>query len=404
LIDQGNHYYAIQADNGKYVRVNASGALVADLTSITTEAHFAIVPIRGGPNVVMRAYNGDDPSNQLPTIPNEVAMFVENPADFPVNKVNIGTLQLTLTLSSDQQLIDMRRVWNTRRIEDEAIIPYDVNQPLVNQLDGIINGIRRMESLGYVYDYIILYHEILANLPGGPWSDPRISSLEEISLLRERILLAHNRGELNHSSYKIFCMPYQFRTGTTLGIPPYADTPVGCDAATLAFIKENFDGMFLEVNGHDYIQSNEPIDAAHAAVWCRDNGLEFGITSGHTVNKDTAYKTMYQAIFAEMAKLGFDKSWDKMHYILHHVYQPYENRLPEWVTNSTTENARWLIENVMPPETPSISAARDTASLPSDSFTAASLRVPTLAPSARLPGNPYLLPPCWKTLPGRNFP
>lgn len=360
LVDQGNHYYAIRADNGNYVRVNGAGDMVADAVALNDDAVFAIVPIRTGPNVVMRAYNGDDPFNQLPSIPNELAMFVQNPADFPVNKVNIGTLQMTAPLSSDQQLIDMRRVWNTKRFEDEAIIPYDVNLPLVDQLDGMVNGIRRMESLGYTYDYIILYHEILANLPAGPWSDPRISSLQEISLLRERILLAHNRGELSHPSYKIFCMPYQFETGTTLGIAPHANTPVGCDAATLAFIKQNFDGMFLEVNGHDYLKNNEHIDAARAAVWCRDNGLEFGITSGLNTNKDTNYKSMYQEIFAEMAKVGFDKSWDKMQYVLHHVYQPYQNRLPEWVANTTTDNARWLIENVMPLEAPSISPTLDT--------------------------------------------
>lgn len=49
-----------------------------------------------------------------------------------------------------------------------------------------------------------------------------------------------------------------------------------------------------------------------------------------------------------------------MHYVLHHVLQPYENRLPEWVANTTTENARWLIENVMPFESPAISPTLDT--------------------------------------------
>lgn len=217
-------------------------------------------------------------------------------------------------------------------------------------MDGIVKGIKRIKSLGYTYDYIILYHEILAKLPGGPWSDPRISSLEEISQLRERILLGHKRGDLKHPTYKIFTMPYQFQTGSTMGIKPYETTPVGCDAATLAFIKKNFDGLFLEVNGHDYLSRNEHIDAAQAATWCRANGLEFGITSGGS-GKDAVCKSMYQNIFAEMAKVGFDKSWSEMHYILHHVYQPYADRLPEWVTNTTTENSRWLIEQVMPFET-----------------------------------------------------
>lgn len=350
LIDQGNNYYAIQADNGKYVRVNASGALVADLTSITTEAHFAIVPIRTGLDVVMRAYRGDDPYNQLPTAPNELAQFIQNPADFPVNKVNIGTLQMTAILSSDQQFRDMFKVWNTKRYEDEAIIPYDVNAPLVNQIDSVINQIKRIESLGYEYGYVILYHEILANLPGGPWSDPRISSQEEIDMFRTRVQLAHGRGELRHPRYKVFAMPYQFQQ-SLMGIPPFTDTPVGCDAATLNFIKQNFDGLFLEVNGHDYLSRNEHIDAAQAAAWCQANGLEFGLTSGATTVKDTVFKTMYRDIFSEMTKVGFDKSRSSNHYILHHTSQPYENRLPEWVADTTTENAKWLIEQVMPPET-----------------------------------------------------
>jgi hypothetical protein len=352
LENQGNNYYAIRADNGLYVRADQSGDLAADARILTDESLFSIVPIRSGPNVVMRAYNGDIPQNQKSNmIPNEVALFSDNPADFPVNKVNIGTLQMTAGLSTDQQLIKMRKVWNTKRYEDEAIIPYNTTTPLAAQMDSIVSGIKRIESLGYTYDYIVLYHEILANLPGGPWSDPRISSPEEITLLRERIKLGHNRGDLKHPTYKIFTMPYQFQTGTTMGIAPVENTPVGCDPATLAFIKENFDGMFLEVNGHDYLSRNEHIDAAKAAVWCRANGLEFGITSGQAAIKDTVYKSMYQNIFAQMDAVGFDKSWSGAHYILHHMFQPYADRLPEWMTDTNTENSRWLIEQVKPHET-----------------------------------------------------
>ena len=354
LEDQGNHYYAIRADNGNYVRVNGTGNLVVDAVSITNDAVFAIVPIRNGPNVIMRAYCGDDPYKQLPTIPNEAAQFCLNPADYPVNKVNIGLLQMTPILYSDQQFIAIRKVWNTNRYEDEFILPYTRNLTLDQQMAGLINNIRRIESLGYTFEYVILYHEILANLPAGPWSDARVSSQEEIDLFRTRVMEAFNRGEIDHPYYKAFAMPYQFTPGGGL------IQPGGCNAACLAFIKDNFDGMFLEVNGHDYITDNGAPDAALAAVWCRDNGLEFGITSGHATGKDTNYKTMYQAIFSEMAKVGFDKSWDKMHYILHHVYQPYENRLPEWVANTTTENSRWLIENVKPYEAPSISPVMDT--------------------------------------------
>lgn len=357
LVDQGNHYYAIRADNGMHVRVNSAGDLVVDAPTINDDAVFAIVPIRHGPNVVMRAYNGDDPYNQLPTRPNEAAQFTQNPADFPVNKVNIGMLQMSPGLYSNQALLDMRKVWNTDHYETEFILPYVDTDilPLGSQVDNLVGIIKKVEAQGYTFDYVILYHEsALADLPPGPWSDPRVPSQEEIDLFRSKVSEAHARGELNYDDYKVFAMPYQFTPGGGL------IQPAGCDAATLAFIKANFEGVFLEVNGHDYIQDNGAPDAAQAAAWCRDNGLEFGITSGAMEIKDKNYKTMYDVIFAELAKVGIDKSWDKLHYVLHHAFQPYENKLPEWIENTTTENARWLIENVMPLEVPSISPTLDT--------------------------------------------
>lgn len=271
LLDQGNNYHAIRADNGKYVQVNGAGNLVVDATTITDNAVFAIVPIRTGPNVVMRAYKGW-----------EADIYSTNHHDFPVNKVNIGMLQMTPDLYTDTQFTNMRAVWNTDNYETEFILPYTTNPAvsLTTQVDRLVNRIKRMERLGYTFDYVILYHEILADLPGGPWSDPRICSQEELDLFRERVTVAYNAGEVKHASYKVFTMPYQFTSNSLMGIPPYENTPVGCDAATLAFIKQNYDGMFLEVNGQDYASRDEHIDAAAAAVWCRDNGLEFGITSG----------------------------------------------------------------------------------------------------------------------------
>jgi hypothetical protein len=347
LEDQGNNYYAIKADDGTYVRVDGAGELAVDAVGITDDALFAIVPIRTGPNVVMRAYEGW-----------EADFHSQNSADFPVNKVNIGMLQMTPQLYTDTQFANMLQVWNTDLYETEFILPYTTNQTTTVQVDNLINRIKRMEGLGYTFDYVILYHEILASLPGGPWSDPRISSQEEVDTFRERVTEAYEEGQVNDPSYRVFCMPYQFASNSVMGfsaggVP--ADTPVGCDAATLAFIKNNFDGMFLEVNGHDYTQRDEDADAAAAAVWCRDNGLEFGITSGGS-GKDTIYKSMYADIFSEMDAAGFDKSWDNMHYVLHHVHQPVSDRLPEWTTSTTTENAKWLIEQVMPFEAPSIAA------------------------------------------------
>jgi len=87
--------------------------------------------------LLLEFVRGDDPDNQVAnSIPNEVAQFCDNPADFPVNKVNIRTLQMTSGLSSDQQLIAMRKVWNTNGFEDEAIIPFSTTVPLTTQLDG----------------------------------------------------------------------------------------------------------------------------------------------------------------------------------------------------------------------------------------------------------------------------
>ena len=343
--DQGNNYYAIKADDGTYVRVDGAGELLADAVGITDDALFAIVPIRTGPNVVMRAFEGW-----------EADFHSQNSADFPVNKVNIGMLQMSPQVYTDTQFTDMRAVWNTDQYETEFILPYvDYSEvSMAVQVDNLITRIKRMEGLGYTFDYVILYHEILADLPGGPWSDPRISSQEEIDLFRSKVTAAYNAGEVNYPSYKVFAMPYQFEV-SLMGFGDDADTEVGCDAETLAFIKDNFDGMFLEVNGHDYTDRGEDADAAEAAVWCRDNGLDFGITSGGS-GKDTIYKSMYADIFAEMNAVGFDKSWDDMHYVLHHVHQPLSDRLPEWTTNTTTENAKWLIEQVMSFEAPSIAA------------------------------------------------
>jgi len=357
LEDQGNHYYAIKADNGRYVRVDGAGELLVDALSITDDALFAIVPIRTGPNVVVRAYNGDDPNDQLPTWPNEASNFCDHPDEFPVNKVNIGMLQMTPILYSDSQFTDMRAVWNTNQYEAEFILPFvDYSElSMSNQVDALIGSIKRMEGLGYTFDYVILYHEILADLPGGPWSDPRISSQEEIDLFRSKVTAAYNAGEVNYPYYKVFAMPYQFEV-SWMGFGPYTNTAVGCDAETLEFIKNNFDGMFLEVNGHDYTDRDEDTDAAAAAVWCRNNGLELGITSGALNTKDTRYKGMNADIFAAMDAAGFDKSWDKMHYVLHHAKTSYGDALPEWVANTTTENAKWMIEQVMPFEAPSIAA------------------------------------------------
>lgn len=54
---------------------------------------------------------GDDPDNQVAnSIPNEVGQFCDNLADFPVNMVNIRTLQMTSGLSSGQQLIAINHV------------------------------------------------------------------------------------------------------------------------------------------------------------------------------------------------------------------------------------------------------------------------------------------------------
>ena len=182
----------------------------------------------------------------------------------------------------------------------------------------------------------------------------------QVNTLRSRILAAHGRGELNHASYKLFTMPYQYAENSLMGIAPYENTIVGLDAAAKACLVANFDGIILEVNGHDYLSRDEDLDVAVAALWCLQNGLEFGITSWSANIKDTAYKTMHHDIFEAFEANGVDKSSEDFHYILHHVFQPYENRLPEWVANTISENSRWLIEQVMPEEVPSISSSLDT--------------------------------------------
>ena len=61
--------------------------------------------------LLLEFVRGDDPDNQVAnSIPNEVAQVCYNPAEFPVNKVNIRTLQMTSGLSSGQQLIALNHV------------------------------------------------------------------------------------------------------------------------------------------------------------------------------------------------------------------------------------------------------------------------------------------------------
>ena len=75
------------------------------------------------------------------------------------------------------------------------------------------------------------------------------------------------------------------------------------------------------------------------------------ITSGGATNRDKGYKRMNEVLFAEMEKRDVDPGSPWIHYILHHVFQPYENRLPEWEKDTTAENAKWLIEKVQSVQT-----------------------------------------------------
>jgi len=352
--DQGNSFFAFKDDRGRYLSCSEAGRVSARAKEIGEAQRFAVVPLREGAKVCIRAYKGW-----------EGRLFVDHPAEFPTLKANVNTLQITPLLNKDfyskELLTDLRRSFSTNGWETEYILresPEIIRaNPGESSLRGLLQRVVLMESLGYEVDYLIVYREpLVKGHAPGPWSDKRILAPSDVDAINAMFAQAHARREIRHHKYRLVALNYQFDT------KPAGDTfcghlTKGLDEKCRAFIKKNFWGLCVEINSHDYRSKREDIDTAMAAEWCRDNGLQLMITSGGATNKDTRYKKTYEDVFAEFGKRDVDPASPWLHYVLHHVFQPHGNRLPEWNKDSVAENAKWLIEQVQPKRTLSATKA-----------------------------------------------
>jgi hypothetical protein len=345
LEDLGNHYCALKKEGGGYLSSDATGRLALKAGPVGDEQRFAVVPMRTGAKVCVRAYQGW-----------EAQILVDHPGVFPTLKANVNTLQITPLLDpplkkfyTKEGLSAYRSVFSTDAWETEYILrktPEEIKaNPMKSSLKGLLQRVILMEALGYTVDYLIVYREpLVENHAPGPWSDKRILAQSDVDAINRMFLDAHAKGTVKHRSYRLVALAYQFDT------KPANDSfcghlTNGLDDQTRAFIKRNFWGVSVEINSHDWSKKREHIDTAMAAEWCKANRLHLVITSGGS-GKDKGYKKMYQNVFGEMKKHEVDPASPWLHYVLHHVFQPYQDRLPEWEQDTTAENAKWLIEKV----------------------------------------------------------
>jgi hypothetical protein len=341
----GNNFFAFKRKDGRYLSFNKSTKPSLHIDSIGDTEKFAVVPMRKGAKVCIRTYQGW-----------EAKILVDHPADFPTLKANVNTLQITPLLDpphkkfySKELLVDYRKSLSTNLWETEYIIrktPQEIKaNPKKSSLRGLLKRVELMESLDYEVDYLIVYREpLVKDHQPGPWSDKRIMAQSDVDLINKMFRDAHAKGTVKHKSYRLVALVYQFDT------KPANDSfcghlTNGLDDNTRDFIKKNFWGLSVEINSHDYSKKNEEVDTAMAAEWCKANDLELIITSGGA-GKDKGYKKMFEKVFSEFKKRDIDPASPWLHYVLHHVFQSYKDRLPEWNKDTTAENAKWLIEKV----------------------------------------------------------
>ena len=345
LEDLGHSYFAFRKDAGSYLSADETGRLVLKPGNVGDNERFAVVPMRTGAKVCIRAYQGW-----------EAEILVDHPADFPTLKANVNTLQITPLLDpphkkfyTEEGLKEYRLALSTDSWETEYILdktPAEIRaNPKNSNLRGLLQRVILMEKLGYEVDYLIVYREpLVENHAPGPWSDKRILAQSDVDAVNQMFKDAHAKGTVKHKSYRLVALAYQFDT------KPANDSfcghlTKGLDEKTRAFIKKNFWGLSVEVNSHDWSKKKEDLDTAMAAEWCKANRLHLVITSGGS-GKDKGYKPMYKKVFAAMHERNVDPASPWIHYVLHHVFQQYKDRLPEWEKDTTAENAKWLIEKV----------------------------------------------------------
>lgn len=354
LEDLGHSCSAFRTLEGDYLSCDDTGRLRRHAGEIGDNERFAVVPVRRGAKVCIRAYQGW-----------EAQILVDHPTDFPTLKANVNTLQITPLLDPPHKkfytkeiLADYRAAFSTDAWETEYILrgpPEEIERnPKRSSLKGLLQRVVLMESLGYEVDYLIVYREpLVENHAPGPWSDKRILAQSDVDAINRMFKDAHAKGTVKHKNYRLVALAYQFDT------QPANDSfcghlTNGLDDQTRAFIKQNFWGLSVEINSHDWARKKEHIDTAMAAEWCKANQLQLVITSGGS-GKDKGYKKMYQSVLGELKKRDVDPASPWFHYVLHHVFQPYKDRLPEWEQDTTAENAKWLIEKVQRVQTVKIS-------------------------------------------------
>jgi hypothetical protein len=345
LEELGHRYCAFKKGDGRYLSSDKTGRLALKAGEVGDGERFAVVPMRKGAKVCIRAYQGW-----------EGKILVDHPADFPTLKANVNTLQITPLLDpphkkfwSKELLADYRKCFSTDAWETEYILnktPAEIKaNPRKSNLRGLLQRVILMEELGYEVDYLIVYREpLVENHAPGPWSDKRILAQSDVDAVNKMFKDAHAKGTIKRQSYRLVALAYQFDTKSA-NDSFCGHLTKGLDDKTRAFIKKNFWGLSVEVNSHDWSRKKEDIDTAMAAEWCKSNRLHLIITSGGS-GKDKGYKTMYEKVFAAMKTHDVDPASPWLHYILHHVFQPYGDRLPEWQKDTTAENAKWLIEKV----------------------------------------------------------
>jgi len=240
LEDLGNSYFAFKRTDGSYLSCDTTGKLGRHEGELTDNERFAIVPMRTGAKLCIRAYQGW-----------EAKIHVDHPADFPTLKANVNILQITPLLDpphkkfySKELLTDYRKSFSTNRWETEYILnkaPEEIEEnPKKSNLKGLLQRVILMESLGYEVGYLIVYREpLVKDHAPGPWSDKRILAQSDVDAIHTMFKDAHAQGTVKHKRYRLVALAYQFDTKPA-NDKQCGHLTKGLDNQTLAFIKKNF--------------------------------------------------------------------------------------------------------------------------------------------------------------------
>ena len=281
----------------------------------------------------------------------EAQYYIDHPTQFPTTKAGADWLQIYVEDRSVAELKQAFAVFATKTWTEEFILrepPGTYNSdPVSGNMASLIRRIQKVEQAGATVQEILPYREPMATKPGGlvyspgGWSDSRLIAQSDADSLRALFRRAWEAGLTKYSNYDLLPLIYQYQQGSP---NTQNEQQQGLDAAAKAFVEKNFEGVYLEINSHDYASKLEDQDAALCARWAASSKLRFGITSGATNGLDTRYKGMFRAIFAAMTnlKVPFRSDWNR--YLMHHNAMSLEQTLPETSLNTVTENFAWLVD------------------------------------------------------------